>query len=476
MQRIQGLDQSVESLVQESIDAENPEKIEEEMEERNSTETHSLKSDYEKHRAKEHDEYLKSFELNGSTFSDFISTINQEAMTEATTCDNGDRDNLMFNSRFAKYFIDLAKTLPIWSAINCQFFEGSEETATSTNVESYFKDCKRCHRDLIPCRVDSFVTEDIKLIDGWVIEASQKYVQNIGQRNISERYSTERNSTEPVSVEEALINDLSVESNFDVNNTTQSQEESQIEKNDSSNLQKKLWDLYHPAHQDSANNGFAGNVLADTEPNSCIACINKHFPDGAHRCYKCGKNVHVLSGCSVSIEDEEGYGEKRLCMLCSNDSTKTRSRKRPHPVPVDDSVPIDNFSSELAKFLNNKDKWNKKPKTKQSSYLHPVPNWNLVFDVDKKVKIGLLSNGNVSKTIYNVKGKAVALRNTCAFDSIVQVCLIVNFISKTNLPENKFAIDFQILAAAYAYFEPYRTVANNSVDIIYEIAISLAKK
>ncbi|KAJ6643720.1 hypothetical protein Bhyg_08685 [Pseudolycoriella hygida] len=36
-------------------------------------------------------------------------------------------------------------------------------------------------------------------------------------------------------------------------------------------------------------------------------------------------------------------------------------------------------------------------------------------------------------------------------------------------------INVIILAAAYAYFEPYRCVALNSVDKIYEIAISLAQ-
>lgn len=400
------------------------------MDEDNANETDSLVSDYEIHREEEHDEYIKSFEIDDSRFSEFITSVNEGATTEVTTNDYGDRDNLMYNSRFAKYFIDLAKTLLIWSAINCQFFEGAEETATSTNVESYFKDCKRSHRDLIPCRVDAFVNEDIKLIDGWVIEASQKYLQNIGGRNILEHDSSEHNSTEPEPTEQISIEEMYVDGSSDAQKTTQNQDcsledshEDRLDKGDSSTLQKKLWDLYHPVQnlESIANNGSGEKQLK-----TCIACTNKHFPDGAHRCHKCGKNVHVLSGCSNSIDDEEGYGEKRICISCSNDSTKIRPYKRPHTVPVDDLVSGENFSYELAKTLNNKEKWNKRKRTKQSSYLHPVPNWDLVFDVDKKVKIGLLSNGNISKTIYNVKGKAIALRNTCALDSIVQVCHITN--------------------------------------------------
>ncbi len=368
--------------------------------------------------------------MNESKFSEFIANVKNEATIEATTNDYGDRDNLMYNSRFAKYFIDLTKTLPIWSAVNCQFFEGSEETATSTNVESYFKDCKRSHRDLIPCRVDALVSEDIKLIDGWVIEASQKYLRSIGGRNVMEDNSFEQNSTAPEPFEEVLIEEMSVDDaqNISQNDSLEdSKEDSAIDKDNSAALTKKLWNLYHHSpvqNSESVSNNKSGEKQLKAYV-ACIACMNGHLPDGAHRCHKCEKNVHILSGCSNSIDDEEGYGEKRICISCSNDSAKTRPSKRPHSMPVNDSLPVDHFSSELAKTLNNKEKWNKKKKKKQSSYLHPVPNWDLVFDVDKTVKIGLLSNGNISKTIYNVNGKSVALRNTCAFDSIVQVCLIM---------------------------------------------------
>lgn len=169
VRRIQGLDLNFESILTESDNAENREQDEKDINEDSATETNSLDSDYNEHREMEHDEFIENFEIDASRFSDCITTVNKEAITEATTYDNGDRDNLMYNSRFAKYLIDLVKTLPIWSAINCQFFDGSEETATSTNVESYFKDCKRSHRDLIPCRVDAFVSEDIKLIDLWFL-------------------------------------------------------------------------------------------------------------------------------------------------------------------------------------------------------------------------------------------------------------------------------------------------------------------
>jgi hypothetical protein len=38
---------------------------------------------------------------------------------------------------------------------------------------------------------------------------------------------------------------------------------------------------------------------------------------GLHRCFNCSKSVHLF-GCSVSFAniEEEGCGEKRLCLVC----------------------------------------------------------------------------------------------------------------------------------------------------------------
>lgn len=66
-----------------------------------------------------------------------------------TPLDDGDRYNLMFNPLFVKYFTDVAKTLPIWSSLNCQFLEVSEETASTANCDSYFRDNKLSHEDII---------------------------------------------------------------------------------------------------------------------------------------------------------------------------------------------------------------------------------------------------------------------------------------------------------------------------------------
>lgn len=385
IRRIKGLDVDIYSQLESQKARDVDEAQEEDV---NVDVIHAGEIEYQNHRQTEHNSYIESFVNKESRFSDVIMNIKEQATFEAMT--DGDRDNLMYNPHFAKYFTELSKTLLIWSAVNCQFFELSNDTASTANCESYFKDCKLTHKDVIPCRVDTFITEDIKAIDGCVIEASQKYIKYIGGRNIMEENITQN-----------------VESESEEASTT----------TDTSTLQKKLYDLYHlPQNLESdhfSNNVSAGkstdeNVSVDHELPHCIACTNKHFPSEAHSCYKCGKNVHLLPGCSKSIHDEEGYGERRICISCSVQTNKL-------PLP-------DNFSSDLANELNNREKWNKKKKkTKQSSYLKTAPNWDLIISVDKKLKLGMLSNGNLSKITYNVNGKAVALRNTCAFDATAQV-------------------------------------------------------
>lgn len=60
------------------------------------------------------------------------------------------------------------------------------------------------------------------------------------------------------------------------------------------------------------------------ETGVCIACSNGDFPEGAHKCIVCAKNVHLFEYCSYPInsgeEDEEGYGQKRICFNCNKKS------------------------------------------------------------------------------------------------------------------------------------------------------------
>lgn len=52
----------------------------------------------------------------------------------------------------------------------------------------------------------------------------------------------------------------------------------------------------------------------------CPCDIGEFPTSGAHKCKNCGDNVHAI-GCSVEIPGEsEGYGQKRLCLKCYEDS------------------------------------------------------------------------------------------------------------------------------------------------------------
>lgn len=58
-----------------------------------------------------------------------------------------------------------------------------------------------------------------------------------------------------------------------------------------------------------------------TKPRSvnvqCTACLRGDKATDAHKCINCKKNVHIFDECSQSCDDEEGYGERRLCLNCA---------------------------------------------------------------------------------------------------------------------------------------------------------------
>jgi len=60
-----------------------------------------------------------------------------------------------------------------------------------------------------------------------------------------------------------------------------------------------------------------------------------------------------------------------------------------------------------------------KEKTKRPTYMDPFPDWDLVQS-HKFVNMPLLRNGNLCDSI-KLKNKYVCVRNTCAFDSVVQL-------------------------------------------------------
>lgn len=70
--------------------------------------------------------------------------------------DNGNTDNVYYNVEFAKHFLRLCKLFPLWSTISCKLFGTPATVSSSANAESYSKDVKHVHADIIPCLADVF--------------------------------------------------------------------------------------------------------------------------------------------------------------------------------------------------------------------------------------------------------------------------------------------------------------------------------
>lgn len=405
-------------------------------------------------------EFLNSDSVT-SMFSDWIKNIEEEARILVQNSDEGDRDNLMYNLSFVGFFRRLCKLLPLWSAVCCELFNSPYETSSSANVESDFKNVKLSLKDVIPCRVDVFVDHHLQMLDGAIKIASQRYFQ----------YVDDECSNESISITE-------IEETLD-----------------------------HQGDQFIQDKSTEGNTEL-SQDTYCIACKNNHLPSNAHTCYICGMNVHVLPGCSISVGEEEGFGEKRLCITCSastissaqptslaTESAQNTSDNKQKPSrsivklgqPTSQATKLTQnasanqqkrsnkqFGKGIVKVkmqeLNQKEKWKKK--IKRSHYIKPSPHWDLITNVDKKIKLGILRNGSISTTTHRVGKKTVALSNTCAFDSVAQVKLETISIHTAGVYDNVF----QILAAAYAYILHYRPYCERSDDAIHEIAILLAKK
>lgn len=314
---------------------------------------------------------IENIELESSKFGSWLESIEKETDEMILAQDNGDHDNAMYNPKFAKYFLRLCKLLPLCSYISCPFFNINEITHSSADVESYFKNVKQSLGDIIPCSVDIFIEENIEMIKGITIEASQtqNYLEFVGH--------SDRDGDAPSNDSSGHADNIP---NEQIVETTEDELLAHIDVDNESIIRDP------------------GNTAVET---TCIACRNNDQPSGAHKCVQCGRNVHVLDGCSVSCGNEEGYGQGRICTSCT-------SKQSSH--------------SQTASEMNYEESWNKKPCKKGSKYLAPMPNWHLNTNVKKKVKIGVLQNGNLTNCTYRTsRNKTVGLRNTCAFDASCQV-------------------------------------------------------
>lgn len=145
--------------------------------------------------------------------------------------------------------------------------------------------------DVIPCSVDKFVQENMNMVEGLIIEASQDYI-----RFVNEAGELQFENTEGLVDDE--INEISTKS-IEVGNTEGRIDE---ESTESMTLDEGEMDILDERIEETED-------LNCMRVDGCPACNDKNWPSGAHTCISCGKNVHILDLCSLSIGDTEGYGE-----------------------------------------------------------------------------------------------------------------------------------------------------------------------
>lgn len=376
------------------------------------------------------EEFADRFDFDGmiecpneqnQTISTWIDEIAKEAADTVAEMDDGDRDNLLENKPFAKYFISLCQMIPIWSAISNKFFNSPNLTGSSWSSETGFKNMKQLHGDKIPCSVDEFVKRDLEFNNSTVIEASKKYLtktalnpktaSNPNTRSTSNTRSksnTRLKSKEKKNTGTTLEPEL-VQDSQEKLNANDDVDEQQI---------------------DNASNEIVENAVTPNEI-ACPVCADENLPSGAHKCFQCNKSVHILVECSISIGDDEGYGEMRQCIACFRSTA--------------------NKESTQSEALNEEETWmGGKKNTKPSKYMKSVPNWGLA-PVNKRVGIPPLLNENLSRTVYTINKKKINLTNTCAIDSLIH-----------------------LIAGAYAYHPAYRLSQVANDEPILEISRMLA--
>lgn len=327
---------------------------------------------------------------SSSSVKAWLTEIDRSTTGEALENADAAEENELRNASFVKFLLRLSDMLVLWTGVAATYFD-APLTASSTHVENYFMHLKHDLNSVIPGRADEVVAAHIDLIDGMIVDASQKYIEFIDAAGGVEVLLSDQTE---------LLSDYK---NCDLASTNGSDSDSEDDKRTDENVpnddkQTNENEANKAAHE------VGENALKSNQKNtsSCIACKRGDMPTGAHRCMTCKTAVHIFDGCSISCGDEEGYGQRRICISCAAKARTTDA------------------GTSIAKQLNEEEKWQRKSKSSRS-YLNPVQNWNIDRRVQSKPKISMLKNASLSTTVHTVQKKKVALRNTCAADSLFQV-------------------------------------------------------
>ena len=184
----------------------------------------------------------------------------------------------------------------------------------------------------------------------------------------------------------------------------------------------------------------------------CPTCADGNFASGdAHRCAQCKKPVHVFDTYSRSIEnEEEGYGQKRICLDCAQNTSQNSHGAR-------ETVTVTKKSyRKPAKFLGMR-----------KADVKDTLNWN------KNNNIPVIRNGNeCTLTPVSIDGKTISLNNTCSFDSVLYLTILAandfihirNIVSIANF--QLFLLQTKSMRAACVLCTVLLTVLRNNLFFI----------
>lgn len=251
----------------------------------------------------------------------------------------GDRDNAHYFPQLAERLLKDINMFPLWSNVCHDDFGYGRVPASSAAIEGEFNKLKNTifKNENLPIRIDEFLKIHLNYLHGKLKIVDAK------EENLTLPCSTTGNECDR---------------NKDVINV---------------------------------------DTLQQVILKSCSACANNDIPSGAHVCIICKKAVHALQECSIGYDDEEGYGQKRICLSCSS-SASSETILASQEVEDWRGLIFKEKKKRTAKYLGN-----------DLRGIQDSLTWS------KNLKFPILKNGSAMELqAVNIENRNYSLINTCA--------------------------------------------------------------
>ena len=227
----------------------------------------------------------------GLQFQKLASDIVEEIKKNIAPQNDG-HDNLQYLPCIVHPIIRLFRMLPLWSGLMVPFFKYGSIPASSAAVETNFNILKNLifSNTSLLIRLDDFLLTHIKSLDGTMKLASVPRFQSI-----------------------SLKNQDPGKQNLQADTThTQTDQNDEVLMREYGNL--------NTIEKKTSHSNFQ---------TTCPCCSKGNYLDqnGSYKCFLCKIPAHALEGCSLPAPNsEKGYGQKRICQICSKNSETEKRR------------------------------------------------------------------------------------------------------------------------------------------------------